>query len=301
MHIYISAWNFNRQIQKKKHTLESVIELAARHHFDGVEIMDRQFNLKSVEKLRVAALQANVKIILAISSDLTHKNKMRWRSQVGYVQKMLKVAQTLECPKIRILLGGQRISFQKILAGSRGNSPSTPPTVAESKVKKMLTHPVLSKLSHSIRKNQQAKIKDLPHKIARSVLALQNIMPVAEKVDIQVVIENHWGISSYPRVILNIIARVGSSHLGTCPDFENFPADVEPYAGFSQLMKKAKHVHAKSRSFDQLGEEEGISYKKILKILKGFDYQDTITIEYEGGGDTLEGFLITRNLIKRYM
>ncbi len=301
MHIYISAWNFNRQIQKKQHTLESIIELAARHHFDGVEIMDRQFNLKSVDRLRAAALQTNVKIILAISSDLTHKNKMLWRSQAGYVQKMLKIAKTLECPKVRILLGGQGISFQKILAGSKGNRTSGPPTVAESNMKKMLMHPVLSKLSHSIRKNQPAKIKDLPQKIARSVLALQNIMPVAEKYDIPVVIENHWGISSYPKVILDIIDRVGSSYLGTCPDFENFPADVELYTGFAQLMQKAKHVHAKSRSFNQFGEEEEINYKEMLEILKGVEYQDTITIEYEGSGDTLEGCLITRNLIKRYM
>jgi len=301
MQLYISAWNFNQQIQKKKLTLESVIELAARHHFTGVEIMDRQFNFKSVENLKSAALRSNSKIILDISSDLTHKNKMLWRSQVRYVMKMLKVAQTLECPKVRILLGGQGISFQKILAGLRSNGSSVPPTVSDSKVKKMLMHPVLSKLSHSIRRSQTAKIKELPQKTERAVLALKNIMPVAEKYKIPVVIENHWGISSYPQVILDIIAKVGSSQLGTCPDFDNFPADIEPYNGFSQLMQQAKHVHAKSRTFNQLGEEETIDYKRIMETLKNSNYQNTITIEYEGGGDVMEGFLITRNLIKRYM
>jgi sugar phosphate isomerase/epimerase len=301
MHIYISAWNFNRQIQKKKITLESVIELAARHHFAGVEIMDRQFNLKAVERIKAAALQANIKIILGVSSDLTHKNKMLWRSQVGYVLKMLKVAQALECPKVRILLGGQSISFQKMLAGSGNNDTGKPPSVSDSSLKKMLTHPILSKLSHTIRKNQPAKIKDLPQKMERAVLALKNIMPAAEKYDIRVVIENHWGISSYPKVILDIIAKVGSPYLGTCPDFDNFPADIEPYAGLAQLMQKAGHVHAKSRTFNQIGEEEGLDYKRIMEIFRACNYQDTITIEYEGGGDTLEGFLITRNLIKRHM
>ncbi len=112
------------------------MELAARHHFEGVEIMDRQFSIKSVEKLRAAALQANIKIILAISSDLTHKNKMLWSSQGRYVRKMLTVAQTLGCPKVRILLGGQGVSLQKILARMRGKNTTGAPTVAESKLKK---------------------------------------------------------------------------------------------------------------------------------------------------------------------
>jgi sugar phosphate isomerase/epimerase len=66
------------------------------------------------------------------------------------------------------------------------------------------------------------------------------------------------------------------------------------------LASKAIHVHAKSLNFDAKGEECNIDYKRCLQILKDSGYADTITVEYEGRKDPVEGCLRTKELILRH-
>jgi sugar phosphate isomerase/epimerase len=131
-------------------------------------------------------------------------------------------------------------------------------------------------------------------------MALKEVMPIAAGHLLPVVIENHWGISSRPENIITIVEAVKSPWLGTCPDFGNFPRDVDPYDGLRILAPRALHVQAKSARFDANGEETSIDYRRALRILRDSSYDGTLAIEYEGGGRDLEGCIRTRELILKY-
>jgi len=120
-------------------------------------------------------------------------------------------------------------------------------------------------VGNKLRKLRSGKVRHQEAKIERAILALRQIMPEAEKMEVPVIIENHWGISSYPETILR----------------------VDLYQGLETLMVRAQHVHAKSHVFNKIGEERNIDYSRCIRIVKEADFDGGITVEYEGSGDVL--------------
>ncbi len=306
MEIYVAAWNFKQLIQSKKLLLEDLPELLTQHGFQGIEVMDRQLPLSDSDYLsRFAKRLKRFKcgFILDISSDLTHQNEDDWLRQIDYVRSMIVLAESMGAKKVRILLGGQTLSFQKLYSKlrnkERANSDllrKNPPTL----LKRFLASHIAARLSHKVRRNTNASVGQTANKKERAVLALHEILPEAERLEIAIVIENHWGISSQPENVVEIVERIKSDFLGTCPDFDNFPKNVDMYDGLATLAGHAQHVHAKSRKFTPKGEEQTIDYSRCLAILKESGYRGTIAIEYEGRGDILRGCLKTGNLIMRH-
>lgn len=122
----------------------------------------------------------------------------------------------------------------------------------------------------------------------------------AERLDMDVLIENHGGLSADPDMIIKIIESVSSERLGACPDFGAFEEDIR-YDGLEKLMPFAKLVHAKSYAFDERGEETQIDYARCMEIIKRSGFDGVMSIEFEGDGDQYEGIRKTKELITRYL
>jgi sugar phosphate isomerase/epimerase len=143
------------------------------------------------------------------------------------------------------------------------------------------------------------KAKDPEAAVNSVVEALRAVAPDAEVQEIHLCIENHWGVSSYPDTLLRIIDEVDSEWVATCPDFGNFPDDVDRYEALERLMPRAKHVHAKSLSFSADGNEADFDYERILGIVGASRYKGFLSVEYEGKGDEYEGIARTVDLIRK--
>jgi len=108
---------------------------------------------------------------------------------------------------------------------------------------------------------------------------------------------------------LRVIDRVDSPWLGTCPDFGNFPANIDRYAGLRALAPRAFNVQAKAWRFDlqakawrfdHEGQERTIDYARCLEILRQCGYEGAIAVEYEGPGDELANCAKARSLIQKF-
>ncbi len=122
----------------------------------------------------------------------------------------------------------------------------------------------------------------------------------AEGLGMDVLIENHGGLSANPDMMIKIIESVSSERLGACPDFGNFDVSIR-YDGLEKLMPFAKLVHAKSYAFDERGEETQIDYARCMEIIKRSGFDGVLSIEFEGDGDQYEGIRQTKELISRYL
>lgn len=120
----------------------------------------------------------------------------------------------------------------------------------------------------------------------------------AEREGVRMALENH-GCQADAGQILGIIQGVASPWLGVCLDFGNFQPERDE-EDFEALAPHAIHVHAKSRSFDQAGEETQINYRHRLSVLRQACYNGAITIEYEGNEPPAAGIRNTQALIERY-
>lgn len=137
--------------------------------------------------------------------------------------------------------------------------------------------------------------------VQRVINNIKKLLDTAEETGVELVLENHGGLSGTPEYIEKIVKGVDSIYFGTCPDFGNFPESVDRYEGLKLLVPYAKHVHAKALNFNSSGEESCFDFRRILGILRQVGYDGTLSIEFEGSGDEREGVRLAADLIRRYL
>ncbi len=126
---------------------------------------------------------------------------------------------------------------------------------------------------------------------------------------INIVVENHGGISSDGQWLSGVIKNVGMDNVGTLPDFGNFCVkegddgcveEYDKYKGIAELMPYAKGVSAKSHNFDENGNETKSDFLKIMKIVKESGFKGYVGIEYEGSElSEDDGIKATKALLER--
>ncbi|MBX3425153.1 MAG: sugar phosphate isomerase/epimerase [Pirellulales bacterium] len=151
---------------------------------------------------------------------------------------------------------------------------------------------------HSIRVNAQSSgSREEQAKLAADGLA--RLSEFAAGLGINVIVENHGGLSSDGAWLSGVLAAVGKPNCGSLPDFGNF-YEYDRYQGVTDLMPFAKAVSAKSHVFDIHGIETEIDYFRMMKIVADAGYKGWIGIEWEGKTpDELSGILLTKRLIER--
>jgi len=156
---------------------------------------------------------------------------------------------------------------------------------------------------HSIRVNARSTGSyDEQMKLATD--GLQRLTKFAKDLGINIIVENHGGLSSNGTWLSKVIQDIDHPMCGTLPDFGNFKIEdntwYDRYKGISELMPFAKGVSAKSNSFDHKGNETQTDYYKMIKIVLDSGYDGYIGIEYEGNElGEMEGILATKELLER--
>ena len=184
---------------------------------------------------------------------------------------------------------------------------------------------------HSIRVNARSNEKLSPEQQRDlCVDGLGRLSEFAAEHGINVIVENHGGLSSNGAWLASVMQGVGMDNCGTLPDFGNFivaknRGDAEKYAqakmpyqddpvyketehgleydryqGVEDLMPYAKGVSAKAFEFDEAGNEKRTDFARMMKIVARSGYSGHIGVEYEG--DQLsepEGIRATKKLLDK--
>jgi sugar phosphate isomerase/epimerase len=136
----------------------------------------------------------------------------------------------------------------------------------------------------------------------------------ASKAGINIIIENHGGMSSNGDWLLALVKRVNKKNVGILPDFGNFCIrrdsgqlysgkcieEYDKYKAVKMWMPYAKGVSAKTINIDSSGNCQETDYNRMMKIIKDANFSGYVGIEYEG--DTLteeEGVKATKLLLQK--
>jgi L-ribulose-5-phosphate 3-epimerase len=152
---------------------------------------------------------------------------------------------------------------------------------------------------HSIRVNAASRgTYDEQRKLAAD--GLRRLCEFAVGHKLNVIVENHGGLSSNPEWLTAVIKEVNLPNCGTLPDFGNFPPEIDRYEAVGMLMPYAKGVSAKSYDFDENGDETKIDFNRMLKIVLDAGYNGYVDVEYEGSGlSENEGIIATKKLLEK--
>jgi L-ribulose-5-phosphate 3-epimerase len=152
---------------------------------------------------------------------------------------------------------------------------------------------------HSIRVNAHSEgSREEQGKLAAD--GLRQLSEFAAPHKINVIVENHGGLSSDGAWLAGVMKAVDLPNCGTLPDFGNFH-EYDRYKGTEELMPFAKGVSAKSHAFDSAGNETKSDYLRLMKIVLDHGYHGYVGIEWEGSEpkDEREGVMLTKRLLER--
>ena len=140
---------------------------------------------------------------------------------------------------------------------------------------------------------------------------------VGGKLGLNVIVENHGGLSSHGKWLAGVMKLANNKRIGTLPDFGNFRIKgatrdklvydlwYDRYLGVEELMPYARAVSAKSHNFDAKGNDTTTDFLKMMKIvMKNAPKQwnelgNYVGIEWEGGSKPeKEGIMLTKKLLE---
>ncbi len=151
---------------------------------------------------------------------------------------------------------------------------------------------------HSIRVNARSK-GTYEEQLKLAADGLRQLSEFGKQHGINVIVENHGGLSSNGAWLAAVMKAVDLPNCGTLPDFGNF-GGYDRYKGVAETMPFAKSVSAKSHQFDADGNETRTDYMKMMKIVVDAGYDGHVGIEFEGGKHTeVEGIHLTKKLLER--
>ena len=132
---------------------------------------------------------------------------------------------------------------------------------------------------------------------------LRSLSEYGAKLGLNVIVENHGGLSSNGAWLAGVMKIVHLPNCGTLPDFGNFNVGdgkwYDRYQGVAELMPFAKAVSAKSHEFDEKGDEVRTDYRRMMSIVLAAGYHGYVGIEYEGSKvDAYTGIKKTKQLLE---
>lgn len=142
---------------------------------------------------------------------------------------------------------------------------------------------------HSIRVNAGSSGSwDEQVKLAADGLA--KLTEIGAEAGLNVIVENHGGLSSNGKWLSKVMKTVDNERCGTLPDFGNFKISgketYDSYKGIEELLPWAKGVSVKNRGWDGEGNAIDIDFEKMLEIVLKSGFRGYCGIEY-GGYDGL--------------
>jgi len=156
---------------------------------------------------------------------------------------------------------------------------------------------------HSIRVNA-ASAGTYDEQIDYAVDGLRRLSEFGAQHGLNVIVENHGGLSSNGQWLAEVIAKVELDNCGTLPDFGNFfitrEEEYDRYRGVAELMPYAKGVSAKSFEFDRNGNAVRTDFSRMMKIVLDAGYRGYVGVEWEGNDPgEIEGIRLTKALLER--
>jgi L-ribulose-5-phosphate 3-epimerase len=134
---------------------------------------------------------------------------------------------------------------------------------------------------------------------------LRSLCEYGDKAGIDVIVENHGGLSSNGKWLAGTLKLAGHPRCGALPDFGNFNISAtesyDRYLGVDELMPFARGVSAKSHDFNEQGNEIHTDFRRMLEVVVDkHGYRGHIGVEYEGKKlPEREGAKATRVLLER--
>ena len=143
---------------------------------------------------------------------------------------------------------------------------------------------------HSIRVNGYTPgVEDFRESMGLVADGLRPLCEYGDSLGLNVIIENHGGLSSNGAWLASVMELTDHPRVGTMPDFGNFRISenesYDSYFGVMQLMPYAPAVSVKPTVWDAEGNQHPLDYVRMMRIVLDAGYRGYAGIEHGVEGD----------------
>ena len=151
---------------------------------------------------------------------------------------------------------------------------------------------------HSIRVNA-GSAGSWEEQVRLAADGLARLTALGAEQGLNVIVENHGGLSSDADWLAEVITKVNHPRCGTLPDTGNFRVrqgkSYDSYRGVAKLMKWAKGVSIKDTVWDDSENQSPMDFERMLKLVLATGFRGYCGIEYGG----FEGLNAAREKLER--
>jgi sugar phosphate isomerase/epimerase len=150
--------------------------------------------------------------------------------------------------------------------------------------------------------------KDDPALFQKAAERLRKAVDRAEKLEMNVLISPHDGLTSTPERVTELLKKVGGFRVGTYPDFQTAAAAPDRVGYLRRLTPYASVVCASTVKFTAPKDSEATpvthtpyELKPLVDAILSVGYDGTLAIDYRGTGDAKLGVIRSREALERLL
>jgi sugar phosphate isomerase/epimerase len=250
-----SYWHFTPE----KTPIEHVLDEAHRLGLHGVEILQRQLASEEtgyLQGLKRHAFHLGLSVYnLSIHQDFVWESAEERQQNVEHTLRCIELASEMGISSIRVNSGGWRKggSFDDLIK-AKGWVEPWPGYTKEDGVKWCMD-------------------------------ALAACLPHAERHGVMLLLENHWGLTTFASDMAGLIETVDSPWLKAILDMGNFLFEPDMYAAMARIAPHVWLAHAKTYFGGGSWYSLDLDYARIFRILLDAGFTGFVSIEMEGAED----------------
>lgn len=250
-----SYWHFTQE----KTPIETVLDEAAKLDLYGVELLHRQMASEEndyLQKLKRHAFHLGLELYnLSIHQDFVWAEAEERQQHIDHTLHCIDLAHELGIPSIRVNSGGWRKqgSFDDLIKARGWVEPWEGYTQDDG--------------------------------FAWAVDAIEACLPHAERRGVMLLLENHWGLTTYADGVLHILDTVNSPWLKAILDMGNYLFEDDMYAAMAKVAPHVWLAHAKTYDGGGTWYSLDLDYAAIFRSLLDAGFNGYCSIEMEGAED----------------
>jgi len=117
---------------------------------------------------------------------------------------------------------------------------------------------------------------------------LRNLMPQVERMELNVLIAPHEGLTFTPDRLTDLIKRIGGFRIGSLPSFGHAAATGDPIGALRKLAPYAGAVQATVEGFTPGGKHRGPDLAACVAAIRSVGFLNTLAIDYVGRKNPIE-------------
>lgn len=247
-----SYWHFTPQVTP----IEYILDQAQQLGLYGVEILHRQLASEEnsyLQGLKRHAFQRGLAIYnLSIHQDFVWEEAAERQKHIEHTLHCIDLAHELGVSSIRVNSGGWRKSgsFDDLVQAKGWVDPWPGYTKADG--------------------------------MKWCIDAIQACLPHAERRGVMLLLENHWGLTTFAEDMAYILETINSPWLKAILDMGNFLFEPDMYAAMQRIAPHVWLAHAKTYPGGGTWYTLDLDYARIFRTLLAAGFGGYVSIEMEG-------------------